>query len=149
MAPEKNKSKIEENFFSTVQKIENQVYVFNFVMEHLKELKIFVRNKIAWTFWRYNYCSLHKSSSQQKCLLPCKHKVVNFNKRTIGRWNFQLIDQMNDLIKSFSRAGNGFFVQNIDHLDMNINRFKLFGGRNHIPTPAALVGNKLSFEYLN
>ena len=55
-APEKFKSKIEqqqvkqaiEKFFQSFKiQADNRIDVFNFVTEHLEELKLFVRNKIA------------------------------------------------------------------------------------------------------
>ena len=52
-----------------------------------------------------------------------------------------MIDQMNNSIQIFSTVGNGFVVQKIDHLDININKIKPIRGSSYIATPAALVGN--------
>ena len=41
---------------------------------------------------------------------------------------FEMVDQMNNSIHIFSTGGNGFVVQRIDHLDVNINNFKPIRG---------------------
>ena len=53
---------------------------------------------------------------------------------------FEMLDQMNNSIQIFSTGGSGFVVQKIDHLDININKFKPIRGSIYIATPAALVG---------
>ena len=70
---------------------------------------------------------------------------------------FEMADQMKNSIQIFSTGGSGFVVQKIDHLDININKFKPIRGSSYIATPAALVGNNFlrnirnndnkSFEY--
>ena len=62
---------------------------------------------------------------------------------------FQMIDQMSKSIQIFSTGGSGFFVQKIDHLDININKFKPIRGSSYIATRAALVGNNFLLNIQN
>ena len=60
-----------------------------------------------------------------------------------------MIDQMNNSIQIFSTGGSGFIVQKIDHLDININKFKSIRGSSYIATPAALVGDNFLLNIRN
>ena len=60
-----------------------------------------------------------------------------------------MIDQMKNSIQMFSTIGSGFVVQKIDHLDININKFKPIRGSSYIATPAALVGNNFLVNIQN
>ena len=62
---------------------------------------------------------------------------------------FEKIYQMNNSIQIFSTGGSGFVVQKIDHLDININRFKPIRGSSYIATPSALVGNHFLLNIRN
>ena len=62
---------------------------------------------------------------------------------------FEMVDQMNNSIQIFSTGGSGFVVQKIDHLDININKFKPIRGSSYIATPAALVGNNFLLNIRN
>ena len=53
----------------------------------------------------------------------------------------EMIEQMNNSIQIFPTGGIGFVVQKIDHLDININKFKPIRGSSYFATPAALMGN--------
>ena len=62
---------------------------------------------------------------------------------------FERVDQMNNLIQIFSTGGSGFVVQKIDHLDININKFKPIRGSSYIAKPTALVGNNFLLNICN
>ena len=62
---------------------------------------------------------------------------------------FEMVDQMNNSIQIFSTGGSGFVVQKIDHLDININKFKPIRGSSYIATPSALVGNHFLLNIRN
>ena len=62
---------------------------------------------------------------------------------------FEMVDQMNNSIQIFSTVGSGFVVQKIDHLDININKFKPIRGSNYIATPSALIGNHFLLNIRN
>ena len=60
-----------------------------------------------------------------------------------------MVDQMNNSIQIFSTGGSGFVVQKIDHLDININKFKPIRRSSYIATPAALVENNFLLNFQN
>ena len=60
-----------------------------------------------------------------------------------------MVDQMNNSIQIFSTGGSGFVVQKIEHLDININKFKPIRGSSYIATPSALVGNNFLLNIRN
>ena len=60
-----------------------------------------------------------------------------------------MVDQMKNSIQIFSTSGSGFVVQKVDHLDININKFKPIRGSSYIATPSALVGNKFLLNIRN
>ena len=62
---------------------------------------------------------------------------------------FEMVDQMNNSIQIFSTRGRGFVVQKIDHLDININKFKSIRGSSYIAIPSALVGNHFLLNIRN
>ena len=62
---------------------------------------------------------------------------------------FEMIDQMNISNQIFSTVGSGFVVQKIDHLDININKFKPIRGSSYIATPSALSGNNFLLNMRN
>ena len=62
---------------------------------------------------------------------------------------FEMVDQMNNSIQFFSTGGSGFVVQKINHLDININKFKPIRGSSYIATPTTLVGNNFLLNIRN
>ena len=62
---------------------------------------------------------------------------------------FEMVDQMNNSIQILSTGESGFVVQKIDHLDININKFKPIRGNSFIATPASLVGNNFLVNIRN
>ena len=160
--PEKVKSKIEqqkakhaiEKFFQSFRlQADNQIDVFNFVTEHLEDLKLFVRNKIAelgpLKIQLSVFVQMLKPTDNTKvgCHANTKSKVLTTE--LSDDEIFELVDQMNNSIQIFSTGGSGFVVQKIDHLDININKFKPIRGSSYIPTTAALVGNNFLLNIRN
>ena len=152
--PEKIKSKIERQetkhaigkFFQSFRvQADNQIDVFTFVTEHLEELKLFVRNKIAMLgplkIQFSVFVQMLKPTDDTKvgCHANTKSKVLTTE--LSDDEIFEMVDQMNNSIQIFSTGGSGFVVQKIDQLDININNFKPIRGSSYIATTSALVGN--------
>ena len=152
--PEKVKGKIEqqkskhaiEKFFQLFRlQANNQIDVFTFVTEHMEDLKSFVRNKIAELGPLKNQLSVFvqmlkpTDGTKVGCHANSKSKILTTEPSDDEI--FEMIDQINNSIQIFSTGGSGFIVQKIDHLDININKFKPNRGSSYIATPAALVGN--------
>ena len=161
-APEKVKSKIEqqkakhaiEQFFQSFRlQADNQIDVFNFVTGHMEDLKLFVRNKIAelgpLKIQLSVFVQMLKPTDDTKvgCHANTKSKVLTTE--LSDDEIFEMVDQMNNSIQIFSTGGSGFVVQKIDHLDININKFKPIRGSSYIATPAALVGNNFLLNIRN
>ena len=62
---------------------------------------------------------------------------------------FEVSDQINISIQILSTGGSGFVVQKIDHLDININKFKPIRGSGYNATPSTLVGNHFLLNIRN
>ena len=124
---------------------DKQIDVFNFVTEHLEDLKLIVRNKIAelgpLKIQLSVFVQMLKPRDDIKvgCHANTKSKVLTTE--LSDDEIFEMVDQMNNSIQIFSTGGSGFVVQKIDHLDININKFKPIRGSSYIATPSALVGN--------
>ena len=161
-APEQVKSTIEQQkpkhaigkFFQSVRlQADNQIDVFNFVTEHMEDLKLFVRNKIAelgpLKIQLSVFVQMLKPTDNTKvgCHANTKSKVLTTE--LSDDEIFEMVDQMNNSIQMFSSGGSGFVVQKIDHLDININKFKPIRGSSYIATPAALVGNNFLLNIRN
>ena len=161
-APEKAKSKIEQQkakheidkFFQSFRlKANNQIDVFSFVTEHMEDLKSFVRNKIAelgpLKIQLSVFVQMLKPTDDTKvgCHANTKSKVLTTE--LSDDEIFEMVDQMNNSIQIFSTGGSGFIVQKIDHLDININKFKPIRGSSYIATPSALIGNHFLLNIRN
>ena len=132
--------------FSVVQDTRGQqIDVFNFVTEHLEDLKLFVRNKIAelgpLKIQLSVFVQMLKPTDDTKvgCHANTKSKVLTTE--LSDDEIFEMFDQMNNSIQIFSTGGSVFVVQKIDHLDIKINKFKPIRGSSYTATPSALVGN--------
>ena len=160
--PEKVKSKIEqekpkhaiEKFFQSFRlQADNQIDVFNFVTEHLEDLKLFVRNKIAelgpLKIQLFVFVQMLKPTDNTKVDCHANTKSKTLTTELSDDQIFEMVDQMNSSIQIFSTGGSGFVVQKIDHLDININKFKPIRGSSYIATPAALVGNNFLLNIRN
>ena len=161
--PEKVKSKIEqqkakhaiEKFIQSLRlESDNQIDVFNFVRaERMEDLKLFVRNKIAeigpLKIQLSVFVQMLKPTDDTKagCHANTKSKVLTTE--LSDDEIFEMVDQMNNSIQIFSTGGSGFVVQKIDHLDININKFKPIRGSSYSGTPAALVGNNFLLNIRN
>ena len=125
---------------------DNQIDVFTFVTEHLEDLKLFVRHKIAELGPLKNQLSVFvqmlKPTDDTKVGCHANTKSKTLTTELSDDENFEMIDQMNNSIQIFATGGNGFVDQKSDRLDININKFKPIRGSSYIATPAALVGNK-------
>ena len=148
------RNKLLESFFQSFRiQADNQIDVFNFVTEHLEDLKLFVRNKIAelgpLKIQLSVFVQMLKPTDDDKvgCHANTKSKVPT--SELSDDEIFEMIDQMNNSIQIFSTVGSGFVVQKIDHLDININKFKHIRGSSYIATPAALVGNNFLLNIRN
>ena len=141
-------------FFQTFRiQADNQIDVFNFVTEHLEDLKLFVRNKIAelgpLKIQLSVFVQMLKPTDDTKvgCHANTKSKVLTTEPSDDEI--FEMVDQMKNSIQIFSTDGSGFVVQKVDHLDININKFKPIRGSSYIATPAALVGNNFLLNIRN
>ena len=161
-APEKAKSKIEqekakhaiEKFFQSFRlQADNQIDEFTFVTEHLEELKLFVRNKIAelgpLKIQLSVFVQMLKPTDDTKVGCHANTKLKVLTTELSDDEIFEMIDQMKNSIQIFSTRGSGFVVQKIDHLDININKFKPIRGSSYIATPSALVGNHFLLNIRN
>ena len=160
--PEKIKSKIERQetkhaiakFFQSFRiQADNQIDVFTFVTEHLEELKLFVRNKIAepgpLKIQFSVFVQMLKPTDDTKvgCHANTKSKVLTTE--LSDDEIFEMVDQMNNSIQIFSTGGSEFVVQKIDQLDINIKKFKPIRGSSYIATPSSLVGNHFLLKIRN
>ena len=141
-------------FFQTFRiQADNQIDVFNFVTEHFEDLKLFVRNKIAelgpLKIQLSVFVQMLKPTDDTKvgCHANTKSKVLTTEPSDDEI--FEMVDQMKNSIQIFSTGGSGFVVQKVDHLDININKFKPIRGSSYIATPAALVGNNFLLNIRN
>ena len=161
-APEQVKSTIEQQkakhaigkFFQSFRlQADNQIDVFNFVTEHMEDLNLFVRNKIAelgpLKIQLSVFVQMLKPTDTTKvgCHANTKSKVLTTE--LSDDEIFEMVDQINNSIQIFSTGGSGFVVQKIDHLDININKFKPIRGSSYIATPAALAGNNFLLNIRN
>ena len=161
-APEQVKSTIEQQkakhaigkFFQSFRlQADIQIDVFNFVTEHMEDLKLFVRNKIAelgpLKIQLSVFVQMLKPTDNTKecCHANTKSKVLTTE--LSDDEIFEMVDQINNSIQIFSTGGSGFVVQKIDHLDININKFKPIRGSSYIATPAALAGNNFLLNIRN
>ena len=132
---------------------DNQIDVFNFVTEHLEDLKLFVRNKIVelgpLKIQLSVLVQMLKPTDDTKvgCHANTKSKVLT--SELSDDEVFEMVDELNNSIQIFSTGGSGFVVKKIDHLDININKFKPIRGSSYIATPAALVGNNFLLNIRN
>ena len=138
-----------KNFFQSFRlQAYNQIDVFNFVMEQLAGLKMFVRNKIAelgpLKIQLSVFVQMFKPTNDNTI---CGHANTNLKALTTEQSDdeiFEMIDRMNNSIQIFSTGGCGFVVRKIDHLDININNFNL---SEVAVTLGRLSGKRESFEY--
>ena len=159
---ENKKSKIEQqkaqhamgNFFQSFRiKLDNQIDVFNFVTEHMQELKMFVRNKVVEMGPLKIQISISvqmvKPTDGKKVSCHASTKCKVFTTNITDDAVFHFVHQTNNSIQIFSTGGSGFIVQKIDHLDININKFKPIRGSIYIATPSDLVGNNFLLNIRN
>ena len=133
------------NFFQSFRiQADNQIDVFTFVTEHLDDLNLFMRNKIAELGPFKNQLSvfvqLLKPTDDSKGAVMQTQNSKTLTTELSGDEIFEMVDQMNNSIQIVSTGASGFVVQKIDHLDININKFKPIRGSSYIAMPAALVG---------
>ena len=141
-------------FFQTFRiQADNQIDVFNFVTEHLEDLKLFMRNKIAelgpLKIQLSVFVQMLKPTDDTKVDCHANTKTKVLTTEPSDDEIFEMVDQINNSIQIFSTGGSGFVVQKIDHLDININKFKPIRGSSYIATPAALVGNNFLLNIRN
>ena len=114
----------------------------------MEDLKLFVRNKIA----ELGSLKIQLSAFVQM-LKPTDNTEVGCHANTNSKVLttelsddeiFEMVDQMNNLVQFFSTGGSVFVFQIVDHLDININKFKPIRGSSYIATPSDLVGNHFS-----
>ena len=161
-APEEVRSKIEqqnakhaiEKFFQSFRlQADNQIDVFNFVTEHMEDLKLFVRNKIVelgpLKIQLSVFVQMLKPTDDTKVGCHANTKSKTLTTELSDDEIFEMVDQINNSIQIFSTGGSGFVVQKIDHLDININKFKPIRGSSYIATPSALVGNNFLLNIRN
>ena len=133
-----------KDFQSFRLQADNQIDVFTFVTEHLKELKLFVRNKIAelgpLQIQLSVFVMMLKPTDDTKVGCHANTKSKTLMTELSDDEIFEMVDQMNNSIRIFSTGGSGFVVQKNDHLDININKFKPIRGSSYIATPSALIG---------
>ena len=132
---------------------DNQIDVFTFVTEHLEDLKLFVRNKIAklgpLKIQLSVFVQMLKPTDDTKVGGHANTKSKVLTTELSDDKIFEMVDQMNNSIQIFSTGGSGFVVQKIDHLDNNINKFKPIRESSFIATPSALVGNHFLLNIRN
>ena len=139
------KQAIGKFFHSFRIQADNQIDVFTFVAEHLEDLKLFVRNKIAelgpLKIQLSVFVQMLKPTDDTKVGCHANTKSKTLTTELSDDEIFEMVDQMNNSIQIFSTGGSGFVIQKIDQLDININKFKPIRGSSYIATPSALVGN--------
>ena len=54
---------------------------------------------------------------------------------------FSMVDQLVSTLQIFCSSGSGFIVSSLDHLDIDINLYKLIKGSSYVPTPAVFESN--------
>ena len=132
---------------------DNQIDVFTFVTEHLVDLKVFMRNKIAklepLKIQLSVFIQMLKPTDDSKvgCHANTKSKTLTTELSDVEI--FEMVDQMNISIQIFSTVESEFVVQKIDHLNININKFKPIRGSSYIATTSALVGNHFLLNIRN
>ena len=54
---------------------------------------------------------------------------------------FKMVDQMISTLQVFCSSGSGFIIESLEHLDININRYKPVNGSSYLPLPATFEKN--------
>ena len=141
---QKSKNAIGNFFQSFGLQAKNQIEVFYFVTEHMDDLKLFVRNKIAelraLKIQLSVFVQMLKPIDDTKVGCHANTKSKTLKTELSDDEIFEVVDQTNNRIQIFPLGGSGFDVQKIDHLDININKLKPTRGSSYIATPAALMG---------
>ena len=62
---------------------------------------------------------------------------------------FEMVDQMVSTLQVFCSSGSGFIIESLDHLDININRYKPIKGSSFVPTPPKFLNNHFLLNIQN
>ena len=150
---QKSKHAIDKFFQSFRLHADNQIDVFNFITEHLEDLKLFLRNHTAelgpLKIQLSVFVHMLKPTAGTKVGCHSNTKSIILTTKPPDEEIFEMIDQMNNSIQFFSTGGSGFVVQKIDHLDININKFNPIRGSSYIATTSALVENHFLLNIRN
>ena len=127
--------------------------MFTFVTEHLEDLKLFVRNKIAelgpLKIQLSDFVQMLKPTDDTKVGCHANTKSKTLTTKLSDEEIFELVDQMNNSIQIFSTGGSGLVVQKIHHLNIKINKFKPIRGSSYIAKAAALLWNNFLLKIRN
>ena len=60
-----------------------------------------------------------------------------------------MVDQMISTLQVFCSSGSGFIIESLEHLDININRYKPVNGSSYLPAPATFERNHFLLNIQN
>ena len=151
---ELQEKKANGKFFQSFRiQADSQIDVFTSVTEHLEDIKLLVRNKIAelgpLKIQLSVFLQMLKPTDDTKVGCHANTKSKTLTTELSDDEILEMVHQLNNSIQIVSTGGSGFVVQKINHLDININKFKPIKGSSYIATPAALVGNNFLLSIRN
>ena len=159
---EKGKQSVEKmekshafNKFFKTYRIHSHIYidVYNFVCDYKQEIQQFISNRLEElgpikfqiaVFVKFvkptdgTKVSCHASTTTKPIVSQLSEEVI-----------MEMIDEMNNVINVFSTGGSGFVIEKIEHMDLNINKFKPIRGSSYIATPSDFINNRFLLNIKN
>ena len=132
---------------------DNYIDVYNFVCDYKQEIQQFISNRLEElgpiklqiaVFVKFSKptdgtkVSCHASTTTKPIVSQLSEEVI-----------MEMIDEMNNIINVFSTGGSGFVIEKIEHMDLNINKFKPIRGSSYIATPSDFINNHFLLNIRN